>query len=818
MQIYAIRLFNFFRFSDKNNSIVFDMLPEYKDIPLDTVYDNIRKNPIEHVQKAKANGITNLMGIAGLINGNYDFSNGVGKSTCLEGITYALFEQVVRNVANTDKSEKITKAIVTNINGEYPKDVNEGWVEMIFEENDKIYVIKRGRELTKNKTEHKRILKFDCISEKDSSHSGHRTNDSDESVCKAINTSYDLFVNSILFGQQDSGKFLSSTDSVRKEMLIELLRFDNLINGMLKKNRENKSDKKEDVEKCNSQVMLLSENLEKKPSIESLNNQISEKENLIKECISVSETLRGELNSLLQSDVIKEIESIKLEGGKIKSDLISKRKDKESRTQEWTNLNSDVSKFISNKRKEIESSNLKKIEATRKIGVIRKEIESFNMEEKKKGLEIIEKAKTARPKCNDKINELLGIKEKNYGLISSLEPDIKRCSKEIDLLSKQIELGKEEFVCDKCKSMVSRKHIESEIDKNKKEIANKEAEISKYRDDQNKCIDDLKKSQESMEKINKWLNREGQINSEIKDFHNNEEKLKELEASLNDFDTNDKKLLNEEKELEEKKSQYLLKIEEISKAFDSEISTLEAAYKELGEKYKSLEKSSTETKSKIDAIKYQIEEKSKAKSQYNSQIGSIRKEIEIIVEDKKQLIKLREKYKAEKLVFSRMSILDSCLGLEGIQVRIIQKYLPLLNVYIEEFMSLLSNGSMSAKVVINEKCQIDVILKGGSADAYKMLSGGEKTTCKLAISVGLALLSFTRCNHKAEFIALDELFGSLDNSHIEMAFKLLNRLKDKFSRILVISHKQEINDRMPHRILVEKDEGIYGRSRIKEIK
>ena len=193
------------------------------------------------------------------------------------------------------------------------------------------------------------------------------------------------------------------------------------------------------------------------------------------------------------------------------------------------------------------------------------------------------------------------------------------------------------------------------------------------------------------------------------------------------------------------------------------------------------------------------------------------KEIEIIGEDKKKLDELRKKHESEKLIFARMIILDDCLGLEGIQVRIIQKYLPLLNVYIEEFMTLLSNGSMGAKLVINDKGQVDAKIKGGSADTYKMLSGGEKTTCKLAISVGLALLSFTRCNQKAEFIALDELFGSLDDSHIEMAFKLLNRLKERFARIIVISHKKEINDRIPHRILVEKDEGVFGRSKIKEI-
>jgi len=55
VQIYAIKLKNFCRFSDKKNSVVFDILPEYKDskgeVDLDELYEKIKRNPLEHIRK-----------------------------------------------------------------------------------------------------------------------------------------------------------------------------------------------------------------------------------------------------------------------------------------------------------------------------------------------------------------------------------------------------------------------------------------------------------------------------------------------------------------------------------------------------------------------------------------------------------------------------------------------------------------------------------------------------------------------------------------------------------------------------------------------
>jgi DNA repair exonuclease SbcCD ATPase subunit len=50
-----------------------------------------------------------------------------------------------------------------------------------------------------------------------------------------------------------------------------------------------------------------------------------------------------------------------------------------------------------------------------------------------------------------------------------------------------------------------------------------------------------------------------------------------------------------------------------------------------------------------------------------------------------------------------------------------------------------------------------------------------------------------------------------------MAFRLLEKLKEKFARIIIISHNPLINDKITNKIIVEKDEGMFGRSRIKAV-
>ena len=205
------------------------------------------------------------------------------------------------------------------------------------------------------------------------------------------------------------------------------------------------------------------------------------------------------------------------------------------------------------------------------------------------------------------------------------------------------------------------------------------------------------------------------------------------------------------------------------------------------------------------------------KNKLLEKIGSLGKEKETYEKQKLEFAAKRTVLEQEAKLLQRMEFLEGVFGLDGIQTRIIKKYLPLLNVYTKEFLDILSDGNISVKMFINDSSKVDMTITGGTADTYVMLSGGEKKIIKLAVSVGMSLLAFSRSEQKPEIICLDEIFADLDENKTHYAFMMLKRLSEKFSRVIVISHKPDINSRIEHHIVVEKDAGKFGMSRVVKI-
>ncbi|QEC74164.1 hypothetical protein FSB73_02395 [Arachidicoccus ginsenosidivorans] len=82
------------------------------------------------------------------------------------------------------------------------------------------------------------------------------------------------------------------------------------------------------------------------------------------------------------------------------------------------------------------------------------------------------------------------------------------------------------------------------------------------------------------------------------------------------------------------------------------------------------------------------------------------------------------------------------------------------------------------------------------------LSGGESFLVSLALALGLASLSSRRL--KVESLFIDEGFGSLDPTTLSVAMDALERLKDQGRKVGVISHVQEMTERIAVQIQVHK--------------
>jgi len=93
------------------------------------------------------------------------------------------------------------------------------------------------------------------------------------------------------------------------------------------------------------------------------------------------------------------------------------------------------------------------------------------------------------------------------------------------------------------------------------------------------------------------------------------------------------------------------------------------------------------------------------------------------------------------------------------------------------------------------------------------LSGGESFLVSLALALGLASLSSNRV--KVESLFIDEGFGSLDADTLRVAMDALDSLQAQGRKVGVISHVQEMTERIATKIMVQRTAG--GRSLISTI-
>ncbi len=91
---------------------------------------------------------------------------------------------------------------------------------------------------------------------------------------------------------------------------------------------------------------------------------------------------------------------------------------------------------------------------------------------------------------------------------------------------------------------------------------------------------------------------------------------------------------------------------------------------------------------------------------------------------------------------------------------------------------------------------------GGEIRGVHSLSGGETFLASLALALGLAELSSQRIRLESLFI--DEGFGSLDADTLRVAMDALDRLQAQGRKVGVISHVQEMSDRIGTQIRVER--------------
>lgn len=94
----------------------------------------------------------------------------------------------------------------------------------------------------------------------------------------------------------------------------------------------------------------------------------------------------------------------------------------------------------------------------------------------------------------------------------------------------------------------------------------------------------------------------------------------------------------------------------------------------------------------------------------------------------------------------------------------------------------------------------------GTIRGVKTLSGGESFVASLALALGMAeIIEESAGGITIDTMFIDEGFGSLDDTALEQAMKVLGRLSDSNKLVGIISHVSSLKERIEHQINIAKD-------------
>ena len=118
----------------------------------------------------------------------------------------------------------------------------------------------------------------------------------------------------------------------------------------------------------------------------------------------------------------------------------------------------------------------------------------------------------------------------------------------------------------------------------------------------------------------------------------------------------------------------------------------------------------------------------------------------------------------------------------------------------------MTRNQLSLQMNDNNDFEIIDYLNEGRSRSVKTLSGGQ--SFQVSLSLALALAESVQTNAKSEknFFFIDEGFGTQDADAVNIVFETLMSLQKENRIVGIISHVDELKDRIPAALQITKDE------------
>lgn len=109
---------------------------------------------------------------------------------------------------------------------------------------------------------------------------------------------------------------------------------------------------------------------------------------------------------------------------------------------------------------------------------------------------------------------------------------------------------------------------------------------------------------------------------------------------------------------------------------------------------------------------------------------------------------------------------------------------------------------------LNESNDFEIIdyLNEGRSRSVKTLSGGQSFQVSLSLALALAESVHTHARASRNFFFIDEGFGTQDQESVNIVFETLSNLQKENRIVGIISHVEELKERIPYSLYIKKDE------------
>ncbi len=427
--------------------------------------------------------------------------------------------------------------------------------------------------------------------------------------------------------------------------------------------------------------------------------------------------------------------------------------------------------------KEISSISTKYEEQIKELGITSavnrlKEVNKLD-EEVEKLSEALKQLREENKKLKLEVTELEKTINKNNEDIKVIQQSMNDKGSRIDELGENIEkrVGKEEPII-----------VKNQIEKDISELLDKEKELREVLDVQNTGLNKLSEEKIGIEKAIEALKEslaalEKNLINALS--HNN---FSSIEEAINSrLENKDIEILENEIEL------YTNKVKDT----DNNIARIDV---ELD--------GQSITEEEWMSI---IDRKDKANNSHNDlieEIGKKKNKIDEMTKNLKEVIKLKEEIeKLEKKLDIFTEILELTKGKKFVEY-VSRSHLTYIAKVASERLKEITRERYELEYDSNNNFSIVDNYNGGARRECNSLSGGETFLTSLSLALALSSKIQLKGNTSLEFFFLDEGFGTLDNNLLDVVMTSLERLYSESLSVGIISHVEELRNRVPVKLIV----------------